>query len=161
MKTILTILTVTLVATLMSCDVRSGTAKRALEKLEPAPIPSISPTPEEPPINPADVIQVDITQQGDLISVNKDGEKKPVTCDKYNQVMINSSDTVITIKGGCRQLMINGNNNDVTAEAVMSVVFNGEDNKVKYSKYANGKRPSITQNKTGNTTEKIETPAKK
>lgn len=161
MKILLPILTVILFATLTSCDVRSGTAKRALEKLEPAPVPSISPTPEEPPIDPADVVQVDTSLQGEIISVNKSGEKKTVACDKYNQVMINNSETVITITGACRQLMINGDRNDVTAEAVMSVVFNGEENKVKYSRYANGKRPAVTNNKSGNTTEKISAPAKK
>ena len=161
MKIVLALLTACLITTLISCDVRSERAKRALEKFEPAPIPVVSPTPEEAPIDPADVVQIDIGLQGEPLSVNKSGEKKTVVCDKYNQVMINNSETVVTIKGACRQLMINGNDNDVTAEALMSVVFNGEGNKVKYSRYANGKRPSITQNKSGNTTEKLAAPAKK
>ncbi len=161
MKILLTILTVILLAMLTSCDVRSGTAKRALEKLEPAPIPSILPTPVETPIDPADVVEVDIMQQGDLISLNEPKQKKTVVCNKYNQVMLNDSDGVITIKGACRQIMINGNRNDVTAEAVMGIVFNGEENKVKYSRYANGKRPVVTNNKPGNITEKISAPAKK
>lgn len=161
MKSVIFFLAVVSFLMLASCDVRSERAKRALEKFEPAPIPSVSPTPEEAPIDPGDVVQVDIGLQGEIISINKSGEKKTVACDKYNQVMINNSETVVTIKGACRQLMINGNNNDVTAQALMSVVFNGEGNKVKYSKYANGKRPTITQNKSGNTTEKIAAPAKK
>jgi hypothetical protein len=155
MNIVLTILTVILFATLISCDVQSGITKKSVEEFQPTPLPVVSPTHEEPPINPADVMQVDITQQGDIISVNKDGEKKTIACNKYNQVMVNSSETVVTITGGCRQLMINGNNNDVTAEAIISVVFNGERNKVKYSKYGNGKRPAVTNNKAGNTTEKI------
>lgn len=161
MKIVLTFVTVILFATLVSCDVQSGITKKSVEEYQPTPLPVVSPTPELAPIDPADVVEVDIAQQGDLISLNEPKMKKTVTCDKYNQVMLNDSDGVITIKGACRQIMINGNRNDVTAEAVMGIVFNGEENKVKYSRYANGKRPVVTNNKSGNTTEKIAAPAKK
>lgn len=161
MKILLTILAVILLSTLTSCDVQSGITKKSVEEYQPTPLPSVAPTPVETPIDPADVVEVDIAQQGDLISLNEPKMKKTVTCDKYNQVMLNDSDGVITIKGACRQIMINGNRNDVTAEAVMSVVFNGEENKVKYSRYANGKRPVITNNKPGNITEKIVAEVKK
>jgi Protein of unknown function (DUF3060). len=161
MKILLTIVIAAFIATFASCDVQSGISKKSVEEYQPTPLPSVVPTPEEPPIDPVDVVQVDTSLQGDIISVNKPGEKKTIACDKYNQVMVNRSDTVVTVTGGCRQLMLNGNNNDVTIEAVMAVVFNGEGNKVKYTKYGNGKRPSITQNKSGNTIEKIAAPAKK
>jgi hypothetical protein len=161
MKSIIFFLAVISFLTLASCDVRSERAKRALEKFEPAPVPVVSPTPELEPIDPADVLEVDIAQQGELISLNDPKAKKTVVCSKYNQVMLNDSDGVITIKGACRQIMINGDRNDVTAEAVMSIVFNGEENKVKYSKYANGTRPVVTNNKKGNTAEKIAAAAKK
>lgn len=145
----------------VSCDVQSGITKKSVEEFQPTPTPVVAPVLEHPPVNPAEVVQVDATLQGDIISVNKDGEKKTIACDKYNQVMINSSETVVTITGGCRQLMINGNDNDVTAEAVMTVFFNGERNKFKYAKYGNGKRPVVTNNKLGNSIEKIDAPAKK
>ncbi len=154
MKFKLIIAGVLIVAGISACDVQSGITKKAVEKYEPTPKPSVSPTLEHPPINPSDVVQVDTSQQGEMISFNKPKETRAVTCDKYNQVMVNNSDNVITIKGACSQIMVNGDRNDITTEATMSVVFNGVENKVKYSKYGNGKRPNITDNKAGNTTEK-------
>lgn len=147
-------------ATFASCDVQSGITKKSVEKYMPTPTPSIVPTPVETPIDPADIVHVDASLQGDMISINKSSEKKPVVCDKYNQVMVNNSDTVVTIKGACRQVMINGDRNDVTAEAVMGIVFNGSENKLRYSHYANGKRPLVTDNRPGNITEKISAPSK-
>ncbi len=154
-KFALIILSLVVVAGFSACDVQSGITKKAVEKYEPTPKPSVSPTPVEAPIDPADVVQVDTSQQGEMISFNKPKETKTVTCDKYNQVMINNSDNIITIKGACSQIMVNGARNTVNAEATMVVVFNGVENKLTYSKFANGKRPLITDNKSGNTAEKI------
>ncbi len=154
-------LIVSVVFLLAGCDVQSSITKRSVEKYGPTPTPSVSPTPVEEPIDPADVVTVDTSLQGENISVNKPGEKKTLNCDKYNQVMLNNVDAVITINGACRAIMVNGNNNDVTAETTMSVTFNGTGNTVRYAKYANGKRPFITDNKTGNRVEKIKAePAK-
>lgn len=149
-KFVLIVLSLATVAGFSACDVQSGITKKAVEKYEPTPKPSVSPTPVETPIDVADIVQVDTSLNGELISLNKPQETKTVTCDKYNQVMVNNSSNVITIKGVCSQIMINGDSNEITAEATMSVVFNGVDNTVKYSKFANGKRPIVTDNKTGN-----------
>jgi hypothetical protein len=149
------------IAMLVSCDVQSGITKKSVEKFEPTPTPSISPTPVEAPIDPADVVQVDTSDQGPSLTVNTPKDKTNLVCDKYNRVMVNGGDKVITVKGACRQIMINGDRNDVTAEAVMEIIFNGTENKVRYSRYGNGKRPVVTDNKGGNVSEKAPAPTKK
>lgn len=160
MKIIITIFTTALL-TVTSCDVQSEIAKKSVEKYAPSPTPSFAPKPVEEPIDPADVVNVDTSVQGNMISIYKAGEKKRVVCDKYNQVMVNNDETIVTIDGVCRQIMINGNRNDVTAKAATEIVFNGSENTVRYSHYANGKRPLISDNKDGNTAEKISEPARK
>lgn len=144
-----------LFVSLASCDVQSEIAKKSVEKYAPTPTPSISPTPDETPVNPADTRTADTTLQGDTVSVNDPGEKRRAICDKYNRVMVNNSGTVVTVKGVCRQILINGGRNDITVEAAAEVIFNGDENTVRYSHYANGKRPTVSDNGTGNTTEKF------
>jgi hypothetical protein len=51
--------------------------------------------------------------------------------------------------------MINGDRNKVTADAAMEFVFNGSENVVKYSRFPNGKQPSVIDNRGGNVVEKI------
>ena len=143
-----------------ACDVQSGITKKSVEKYGPTPAPSISATPVLEPIDPADVVQVDTSIQGPLISVNNPKDKMNLVCDKYNRVMVNGGDKVVTVKGACSQIMLNGNGNKVTAEAVMEIVFNGSNNEVRYSRYGNGNRPNVVDNKGGNISEKIDAPAK-
>lgn len=140
---------------LASCDVQSGITKKSVEKYGPTPTPSISPTPELPPIDPADVVQVNTSVQGPTISVNDRSEKNRITCDKYNRIMVNSDGAMITIKGACSKVLINGDRNQVTAEAAAEIVFNGSGNTLRYSRYANGKRPLVTDNRGDNVTETI------
>ena len=144
-----------------SCDVQSGISKKSVEKYGPTPTPSISPTPVEEPIDPADVVQVDTTLEGPSIPISGPKDKLNVVCDKYNRVMVNGGGKVVNVKGVCSKIMLNGNGNDITAEATTEIVFNGSENKVRYSRYANGKRPLVTDNKGGNVSEKVAAPAKK
>ncbi len=146
---------------LASCDVQSGISKKSVEKYVPTPTPSILPTPTEEPIDPADVVQVDTADPGPTISINKADDKMNVVCNKYNRLMVNGQARVVTVKGACSQIMINGNQNDVTADAVTEIVFNGSENKLRYSRFANGKRPVVTNDPGGNETEKVTQPAKK
>lgn len=146
---------------LASCDLRSETAKREMEKFSGTPTPSISPTPTPEPVDPADIVNVDTSQTGPSISIDGYEQKKSANCAKYNRVMINGDDSTITLKGVCRQVMINGDKNKITAEAAMEFVVNGSENTVSYSKLANGKRPSVIENKPGNTIEKIAATNKK
>jgi hypothetical protein len=155
MKTLLTAVSLVLIAMFASCDMRSGTAKEEMEKFSGSPTPTISPTPTPTPINPADIVQVDTNQEGDTLTVNGTKQNKTVPCKKFDQVMINASASTVTVTGVCRQIMVNGSGNQITADAAMDFTFNGTDNTLKYARYANGKQPLITQNQAGNTVDKI------
>ena len=140
-------------AFVMGCDIQSGIAKKSVEKYMPTPTPTVVPTPPEEPIDPADIVNVDISQQGPLISVNGPEVTKPYNCSRYNRVMINLSNKKVTIKGACSQIMVNGDGNEIAAEGTMEFVFNGSGNKATYTKFPNGKRPRVTDNG-GNLVEK-------
>ena len=77
------------VAMLASCDLRSGIAKENMEKFNPTPTPPFSPTPTPVPIDPADIVVVDIDQEGDVLSVNGYDQKKTINCTKFNRVRVN------------------------------------------------------------------------
>jgi len=129
---------------LTACDPQSGITKKSMEKYStPTPTPTRTPEPVEP-INPADVVQVDVATEGPTISVNGDSDKASVNCNKYNRVMINGDGLEIKTKGICKQVMINGDKNQVAIAAASEIVINGSDNTVEYSKYVNGKIPVIT-----------------
>jgi hypothetical protein len=161
MRTFLISFAILSISIVASCDVQSGMSKQGVEKYVTTPTPAVSPTPTEVPIDPADVVQVDTSESGPSIVINTAQDKMNVVCSKYNRVMVNGARKVVTVKGACSQIMLNGNQHDVTAEAVGEIVFNGAENKVRYSRYANGKRPIITDNEGGNLTEKVPGGAKK
>ena len=157
MKLLLTILCLWSIALLTSCDMRSGTAKQEMDKFSGTrtPTPTVSPTPEATPIDPADIVQVDTTLDGDILTVNSGEQKKTLTCKKFDRVMINATGSIVTINGACRQIIVNGNENQVTADAAMEFIFNGSGNSVKYARFVNGKRSTVTDNRSGNDVEKI------
>jgi len=140
---------------LASCDLRSGIAREEEEKFKGTPTPSVSPTPTPQPIDPADIVQVDTSQSGDEMIFNVGQLNKPVTCTKYNEVSINTDSATVTIKGICRQITINGDNNKVVAEGTMRFVINGIGNNIGYVKFPNGQRPSVKDNGNGNVVEKV------
>ncbi|HQZ97824.1 MAG TPA: DUF3060 domain-containing protein [Pyrinomonadaceae bacterium] len=149
------------VGILTSCDVRSGTAKEEMEKFSGSPTPTFAPPSPEITPDPADSIAVDVSMEGSTITVLGYKEKKSAICSKFDRVMINGDDNVLNIKGGCSQIVANGDRNQITAEASLAFVLNGSDNSVKYSKYVNGRRPTITEPVGGNTIEKIPAPTAK
>lgn len=155
MRILFTISCVLLIATLASCDLRSEIAKNNMEKYVATPTPPISPTPTIEPVDPADVVAVDTSLQGDTISIAGDKQNKTAACTKFNRVAVNGDDSVVTIKGVCRQIMINGDKNKITADAAMEFVLNGSQNTVRYSRFPNGKRPSVIENRAGNIIEKV------
>ncbi|HMT07403.1 MAG TPA: DUF3060 domain-containing protein [Pyrinomonadaceae bacterium] len=138
-----------------ACDLRSGIAKDEMEKFSGTPTPTRTPAPTEEPVDPADVVKVDTMQPLNIISVSGNQKAQTVNCSKFDTVTINGGKSVVTIKGHCRQVTLNGKDNQLTAEGIMSIVLNGENNSVKYTKYVNGKRPSVTDNGGGNTVEKF------
>lgn len=143
---------------LASCEVQSGITKRSVDKYvnTPTPTPAVTPTPEEP-VDPKDIIKVDSSVVGPTLSVDRSGASATLNCEKYNRVMVNIDSQKATVRGACMQIMINGDRNDLTIEATMEVMINGHENTVRYSKFANGRRPRITDNGQGNTVEQAST----
>lgn len=158
MRVLLTLSCLLLWSAFAGCDMRSDTAKSEMEKFSGTPTPTISPVPTEPPIDPADVVKVDIDQKGEAVSVNGDDQKKSVSCKKFSDAEINGYRNVITIKGPCRQIIINGESNRVYIDAAMTIMVNGDTNTIIYSRYVNGKRPIIKDNASGNSFEKSAAP---
>ncbi|MEO7660253.1 MAG: DUF3060 domain-containing protein [Pyrinomonadaceae bacterium] len=159
-STIFKIFLVPAIAIFVSCDLRSETAKREMEKFTSSPTPPILPTPTTTPIAPEDFVEVDVSVEGDMISINGHEQKTTSNCPKYNRLFVNGDDNNVTIKGVCQQIMINGDKNQITVDASMAFVFNGSENIVRYSRFANGKQPSVIQNREGNIVEKIPADAK-
>ena len=139
---------------LASCDFRSGIAKEEGEKFNGTPTPTVAPTPTAVPIDPADIVQVDTSQNGDDLVINASKQNKTAACLKYNLVNVNIDSATVTITGACQQVTINGDNNKVTADATMRFVVNGDGNTVGYLKFPNGQRPSVKDNGSGNVIEK-------
>ena len=153
------VLLITLFALLLSaCDVQSEISKKSVEKYTATPSPAKS-VEAEAPIDPADVINVDISQEGPKILVNTLFKKTILDCNKYNRVSVNGDAWEVTIKGACSQLVVNGDRNKVSTNAITEIMFNGAGNSVQYAKYINGKRPFIADNGPDNTVEKIEAAA--
>lgn len=75
--------------------------------------------------------------------------------------MVNGDGKKVRIVGACSQIMINGNGSKVTAVASAEIIVNGRENTVEYSKYANGKKPSIKDNGDGNSILKVDLPKAK
>jgi hypothetical protein len=154
MRSIFAITCISLFA-ITSCDLRNETAKRSMERFASTPTPQFSPAPSESPIDPLDVVNVETSVEGEPIYIDGPDLKRTVNCSKFNSVKINGNKNTVTIAGVCKQVMINGDSNRVTADASTEYVFNGTENVLKYSRFANGKRPVITENRGGNEIEKI------
>jgi hypothetical protein len=155
MKALIILACLFLLTAFAGCDLRSDTAKREMEKFSGTPAPTISPTPAELPPDPSEVVQADVNLQGSTFTVNGYDQKKSVACTKLDRVMVSGGRSVVTIKGACRQIMINGDGNQIIGDAAIEIVVNGDDNTVSYSRYVNGKRPVIKDNAAGNTIEKV------
>ena len=137
-----------------ACDAQSEIAKKSVEKYQTTPTPQSTAAPEEP-INPADVVTADTSQEGPKLVVKKITDKTDLNCDKYNRVTINVTDMTLSIKGVCKEVMVNGDRNRVTLSAASTIVSNGYANTIQYVKYANGKRPFTKDNGGTSTIEKI------
>jgi hypothetical protein len=155
MKTSLIAILVILIAAAASCDLRSGTAKEEMDKFSGTPTPTITPPPTPTPVDPADAVQVDTTLEGETLTVDGHSQNKNVACKKFDRVMINGNGSTATITGACRQIMVNGDSNQITADAAAEIVVNGTSNSLKYSRFVNGKQPLIKENQSGNTIEKV------
>jgi len=155
MRILLTAFCVLLIAFSASCDFRSGIAKDNMDKYTTTPTPAPSATPVEAPIQSGDIVEVNIKREGDPVSINGRDQNKTAACTKFNRMTVNGTRNTVTIKGPCRQIMVNGDENTVIADAAMEFVLNGTGNKIRYSRYVNGKRPTVKENRVGNVVEKI------
>jgi hypothetical protein len=149
MKTLVSAFVIFAAMLLSSCE-PSGRAKGEMEKFSGTPTPAITPTPEQTPILASDIVQVDTSLDGDVLTVNNE-TKKSLNCNKYNQVAINADASVVSIKGVCQKITVNADRNHIAANAAMEFAFNGTGNQVTYSQFGNGKQPIVTQNQGGNT----------
>lgn len=154
MKALLSTLLLLLIAN-AACDMRSGIAKKEMEDFNGPPRPVISPTPTETPFNIEDIVEVDVSKQGDLITINDDKADLVKTCSEYNRVMVNGDKSKITVDGPCKQIIVNGDGNEITADAASEIVFNGSENLVKYFRFVNRLRPSVIENRPGNAVQKL------
>ena len=143
-----------LVVSFAGCDMRSGTAKEEMEKFSGTPTPARTPVPAEIPVDPADVIRVETDVPGETVSVYGADLKKSVVCSKFNRVMVNGNRNVVTVKGACQRIMVNGDGNEVISDATLEFVLNGNKNTVNYSRFVNGKRPIVNDNGDENIIEK-------
>ena len=137
------------------CDVQSGITQKSLEKYQPTPTPERIATPPEEPIDPADVLNVDVTLDGPTLSVNKETDKKNLNCDKYNRVTINADDQKVKITGGCSKIVVNGRGNQIDAAGSTEIIAYGQNNTINYTKYVSGKKPLITDTSGTNTITKV------
>ena len=107
MKTLSLLIVLIFLASASACDVQSGITKKSVEKYEPTPTPERIVVAEEPPIDPADIITAEAATPGPQIFISK-ADQKTANCDKYNRISVNGSGRIVTVKGVCSQLMING-----------------------------------------------------
>ena len=149
------IIVLTAMVLLFSFDYRSGTATEEMEKFSGTPTPTITQAPQETPNGPSEIVQVDTSQDSGALTVTDQTKKPTLTCSKYDRVDVNGSGTTLTINGACRQIQLNGDNNHITADAATVFIFNGTGNQVTYSRFVNGKTPSVVNNQSGNDVQKV------
>ena len=137
---------------LTSCDLRSGTAMKEMEKFETKSTP---PFPTPTPIDRVETSAVAKDHDGDTIGINGYEQTQTLACKKFDRVMINGDDNRVTINGVCRQIMVNGDRNHVTSDAAVEFVLNGSENTMNYIYLVNGKWPSVIEARSGNVVEKI------
>jgi hypothetical protein len=149
-----------LIVGLVSCDLRSGIAKKEMEKFETAPTQAVAPQAAGTPIDAAEIVTVDPNLEGKAISIDGHRQNKTAACSKFNRLNINGDDSVIVVTGVCSKVMVNGDRNKITADAAMEFVVNGGENVITYSRFVNGKHPSVIENQKGNVIEKVATQQK-
>ena len=80
--------------------------------------------------------------------------RKTVDC-AGNNVVIDANYSVITIRGECNELRVNGSTNSITVNSVASIVLNSADNTVRWKKAAKGDKPKVVDKSTGNKVEQV------
>src|ERR1043166_8915721 len=83
MRTLILLSFLLVAALVLSCDLRSGTAKEEMEKWQAKPSPTLAPAAAETPIDAADIAAIDTTLQGDMLSANGQNQNTTKECTKY------------------------------------------------------------------------------
>ena len=102
-------------------------------------------------------VKVDATnaagRRGDIV-INGHDLRKTVDCNG-NNVVVDANDSVITMRGECNEVKVNGSTNTITIDQVASIVLDSADNTVRWKKAANGNKPKIVDKSTGNKVEQV------
>src|SRR5262245_26499038 len=85
----------------------------------------------------------------DDIVVSGHDLRKTIDC-KGNNVIVDANDSIITIRGECNELRVNGSTNTISVNVVASIVLNSADNTVRWKKAANGTKPKVVDKSSGN-----------
>jgi hypothetical protein len=91
---------------------------------------------------------------GEDIVINGHDLRNTVDC-SGNSVVVDANDSVITVRGECDELRVNGSSNTITVNVVASIVLNSADNTVRWKKAAKGNKPEVVDKSTGNKVEQI------
>jgi hypothetical protein len=90
----------------------------------------------------------------DDIVINGHEMRKTVNCNG-NNVVVDANDSVLTLRGKCNEVKVNGSTNSITIDEVASIVLESADNTVRWKKAAKGDKPSVTDRSTGNTVTQV------
>jgi hypothetical protein len=90
---------------------------------------------------------------GDIV-INGHDLRKTVDC-TGNDVVVEANDSIITVRGECKELRVNGSTNTITISTVASIVLNSADNTVRWKKAAKGNKPTVVDRSTGNKVEQV------
>src|ERR1044071_8999288 len=73
---------------------------------------------------------------GDIVIDGHD-LRKTVNCNG-NNVVVDANNSVLTLRGECNEIQVNGAENTITVDVVASIVLNSADNTVRWKKAAKG-----------------------
>jgi hypothetical protein len=88
------------------------------------------------------------------ITISGHDLKRTVTC-RGNNVVIDANDSVLTLKGECNEVQVNGSTNTITIDTVASILLNSADNTVRWRKATQGEKPKLVDKSTGNKVEQL------
>ena len=101
------------------------------------------------------VTTIDVTRNAsDKIVITGHDLKKTVDCAGHD-VIVDANDSVLTIRGECNEVQVNGSTNTITLNVVAKIVLNSADNVVRWKKAAKGDKPVVVNHATGNKVEQV------
>lgn len=92
---------------------------------------------------------------GEDIVISGHDLRKTANCNGKN-VVVDANDSVITLRGQCNEVEVNGGSNTITIDVVASIVLNSADNVVRWKKAAKGDKPKVVDESSGNKVEQVQ-----